>query len=797
MTQRIYENIPVVALRGLVVLPGELLHFDAGREKSVNALHEAMRRDDLIFLSAQRDARKAEVTPEDIFETGTLCKLRQMLTLPGDSNRVFVEGLCRATAASIADGGSFMTADITCLEDKDHDPAEAEALHRRLSSALAEYATMSTRMNSDALASIEGKKIPGPYADAVANAVMQKASERQPFLEESDPVERMKRVLRFMGKEIEILRADRRIAKEVQAQLDKNQKEYYLREQIKAIRKELGDTQATEVEAMREQLDKKDMPQEIREKVEREIERYGDLPAGSHEQPPLRTYIECMLELPWKEETEDNTDLANAKAVLEADHYGLSKVKERILEYLAVANLTGKVNGQILCFVGPPGVGKTSVSASIARALGRKFVRMSLGGIRDEAEIRGHRRTYIGAMPGRVISAMRQAGTVNPVILFDEIDKLAADCHGDPSAAMLEVLDSAQNFAFRDHFLETPYDLSKVFFITTANDASAIPAPLLDRMEVIEVPSYLDTEKVQIAKGYLLPKQMEKHGLKRSMLTLPEELLPKIIREYTAEAGVRQLERTLGAICRKAACEIGEGKQRVRMTRSRLVDYLGQPKRRDRAASRPDAVGVANGLAWTSVGGELLEVEVAAMPGSGKVEMTGRLGDVMQESVRAAMTFVRANGHMLGIGNAAFKDMDLHVHVPEGAVPKDGPSAGITMATAIASALSGIPVKADLAMTGEISLRGNVLAIGGLREKLLAAVRNGITRVVIPLENKGDMDDVPQEVKDALHITYVKNAMEVLHVALTHMPAPKEPYSPVASHQPAARGGMVMRNTGR
>ena len=797
MTQRIYENIPVVALRGLVVLPGELLHFDAGREKSVNALREAMRRDDLIFLSAQRDARKAEITPEDIFETGTLCKLRQMLTLPGDSNRVFVEGLCRATAVSIADGDAFMTADIACLEDKDHDPAEAEALHRRLSSALAEYATMSTRMNSDALASIESKKIPGPYADAVANAIMQKASERQPFLEESDPVERMKWVLRFMGKEIEILRADRRIAKEVQTQLDKNQKEYYLREQIKAIRKELGDTQATEVEAMRERLEKKDMPPEIREKVEREIERYGDLPAGSHEQPPLRTYIECMLELPWKEETEDNTDLANARAVLEADHYGLTKVKERILDYLAVANLTGKVNGQILCFVGPPGVGKTSVSASIARALGRKFVRMSLGGIRDEAEIRGHRRTYIGAMPGRVISAMRQAGTINPVILFDEIDKLAADCHGDPSAAMLEVLDSAQNFAFRDHFLETPYDLSKVFFITTANDASAIPAPLLDRMEVIEVPSYLDTEKVQIAKGYLLPKQMEKHGLKRSMLSLPEELLPKIIREYTAEAGVRQLERTLGAICRKAACEIGEGKQRIRMTRTRLVEYLGQPKRRDRAAARPDAVGVANGLAWTSVGGELLEVEVAAMPGSGKVEMTGRLGDVMQESVRAAMTFVRAHGHMLGIGNTVFKDMDIHVHVPEGAVPKDGPSAGITMATAIASALSGIPVKADLAMTGEISLRGNVLAIGGLREKLLAAVRNGITQVVIPLENKGDLDDVPQEVKDALHIIYVKNAMEVLHAALTHMPAPKDSYTPVASHPAAAQGSMVMRDTDR
>lgn len=795
MAQRIYENIPVVALRGLVVLPGELLHFDAGRDKSVNALNEALRRDDMVFLSAQHDARKADITTDDIFEIGMLCKLRQMLSLPGDSSRVFVEGVCRAVAVSITDGEYYMVADVACLEDAQYDKAMAEALRRRLSRDLADYATLSPRMTSDALATIEGKTEPGVYADAVANAVMQKAADRQAFLEEVDPVRRLKMALRHLKGEIEILKADRRIAKEVQAQVDKNQKEYYLREQIKAIRKELGDTYASEADTLRERLAAKDMPDAVREKVAREIDRFADLPAGSHEQPPIRNYIECMLDLPWCEQSEDNTSLSNAREVLEADHFGLPKVKQRILEYLAVANLTGKCNGQIICFVGPPGVGKTSVCESIARALGRKFVRMSLGGIRDEAEIRGHRRTYIGAMPGRIITAMRQAGVVNPVILFDEIDKLVADGHGDPSSAMLEVLDSAQNFAFRDHYLETPYDLSKVLFLTTANDRSAIPAPLLDRLEVIEVPSYLDTEKIEIAKRHLIPKQMRKHGLKRGMLTIPEALLPAIIRGYTSEAGVRELERTIGALCRKAACEIGEGKQRVRLTRARLVEYLGQPKYRDRAARRPDAVGVANGMAWTRAGGELLEIEVAVVPGTGQVQMTGRLGDVMQESVRAAITFVRAHADALGIAQEAFRENDIHLHVPEGAVPKDGPSAGITMATAIASALSGVPVRSNVAMTGEISLRGSVLPIGGLREKLLAAVRGGISVAIIPAENRRDMDEVPVEVKDALRIEYVEDAMAALRAALTRLPGPRAYTSIRKGEQPpAAQGGLMMRD---
>ena len=796
MTQRVYENIPVVALRGLVVLPGELLHFDAGRDKSVNALNEAMRRDDMVFLSAQRDPRKAEITPEDIFEIGMLCKLRQVLSLPGDSSRVFVEGVCRAVAASITDGENYMVADVAYLEDTEYDPAVAEALRRRVSRSLDEYASLSPRMNSDVLSTIEAKVGPGAYADAVANAAMQKAEDRQPLLEEGDPVRRLKMVLRHIKGEIEILRADRRIAKEVQAQVDKNQKDYYLREQIKAIRKELGDTQTSEADEMRERLAAKDMPDDVRDKITREIDRFADLPVGSHEQPSTRNYVECMLDLPWHEKSQDNTELANARAVLEHDHYGLPKVKQRILEYLAVAKLTGSLNGQVICFVGPPGVGKTSVSESIARALGRKFVRMSLGGIRDEAEIRGHRRTYIGAMPGRVIAAMRQAGVVNPVILFDEIDKLAKDIHGDPAAAMLEVLDSAQNFAFRDHFLETPYDLSNVLFLTTANDRSAIPGPLLDRLEVIEVPSYLDTEKAEIAKRHLIPKQMEKHGLKKSMLTIPDELLPAIIRGYTSESGVRELERAIGAICRKAACEVGEGKQRVRLTRARLVEYLGQPKHRDHAARRLDAVGVANGMAWTRAGGELLEIEVAAVPGSGQVQMTGRLGDVMQESVRAAMTFVRANAWTLGIDISDFKEKDIHLHVPEGAVPKDGPSAGITMATAIASALCGRPVRADVAMTGEISLRGSVLPIGGLREKLLAAVRGGISVAVIPAENRRDLDEVPAEVKQALRIEYVEDAMDALKVAIANLPTKSGTYP--AIHQgeqaPAAQGGLMMRD---
>ncbi len=772
--EQVYESIPVVALRGLVVLPGELLHFDAGREKSVAALNKAVESGGLVFLSAQRDARKSDIGPEDIHEIGTLCTLRQVLAMSGNSVRVFAEGKERAVAVSITEGEHYFEADIACLPDGEVSNAELEALRRRLDKLFHEYASLSSRINSDVMISVESRGTTGEYADAIANAALPKAEQRQAILEVRDPAQRMRLVLGYLADEIEILKADKRIARKVQKQVDQNQKEYYLREQIKAIRSELGETSQSEADLWRQQMVKKSLPENIREKLSKEIDRYADLPAGSHEQPPARNYIECVLALPWVEQGEDNLDLAHARGILERDHYGLAKVKQRIVEYIAVGKLTGKINGQILCFVGPPGVGKTSIAASIAEALNRKFVRMSLGGIRDEAEIRGHRRTYIGAMPGRIIAAMRQAGEVNPVILFDEIDKLASDYRGDPAAAMLEVLDGAQNFAFRDHFLELPYDLSKVMFLTTANDKSAIPQPLLDRMEVIEVPSYLETEKVQIAKRHLLPKQMEKHGLKKSMLTVPDDMFLPLIRGYTAEAGVRELERVLGAVCRKAACEIGDGKAKVRLTHARMVEYMGRPQRPEEKRRKEDLVGVANGLAWTSVGGEMLEIEVQVVPGVGQVQLTGKLGDVMQESAKAALTFVRANAHLLGIAEDKFKNFDMHLHVPEGAVPKDGPSAGITMATAVASALTEIPVHAGVCMTGEISLRGRVLPIGGLREKLLAAVRGGMKIAVVPEANRKDMEEVPEEVKSALQIIYVSDALSALKAALLYMPNAKK-----------------------
>ncbi len=766
-----YESIPTVALRGLVVLPGQMLRFDVGRPKSVHALNRAMDEEGLIFVSAQKDPKTYDVEPDGIYETGTLCALRQVLPTPGESARVSVEGISRAIITHIEDGDEGFSADIEIMEDGEYDPAEAEALRRRVDDKLKECAQLNPKLDPNILIGIEAKLMPGEFADAAADVVLKRPEQRQEILEGKDPSERMKRLLGHLEIETDILKADMRIAAEVKYQMDKSQREYYYREQIKAIRKELGESTETEADEFRARLDQKQMPDNIRAVIEREIQRYGDLPAGSHEAPSARNYIECMLDLPWSEESADNMELDHARKTLDAAHYGMEKVKERIIEYMAVARLTGKVNGQVICFVGPPGVGKTSIARSIADALGRKFVRMSLGGIRDEAEIRGHRRTYIGAMPGRVISAMRQAGVMNPVILFDEIDKLAGDYHGDPAAAMLEVLDSAQNFAFRDHFIEVPYDLSKVMFLTTANDKSTIPAPLLDRMEVIEVPGYIETEKTEIAKRHLLPKQMEKNGLEKNMLSIPDGLYPDIIRGYTAESGVRGLERALGKVCRKAACEIGDGKaKRIRLTRAKMDEYLGKPANKPYAVAHKDEVGLANGLAWTNAGGDTLEIEVQTVPGSGKLELTGKLGEVMQESAKAALTFVRANAGKLGIDEADLKEKDLHLHVPEGAVPKDGPSAGVTMAVAMASALSGIPVRGSVAMTGEITLRGRVLPIGGLREKLLAAVRAGMTEVIIPEENRRDLEDVPDEIKDALELHFASDAMIVMENALSYMP---------------------------
>ncbi|MBQ3108503.1 MAG: endopeptidase La [Clostridia bacterium] len=761
-----YEKLPVVALRGLAVLPGEILHFDAGRPKTIAAVQTAVEQDSLVFLTSQLDPRQNEIKREDINTIGTVCRVRQVLKLPGDSIRVLAEGICRAEAGEFIAIEPYFEAFVQRITADPHDPVMGEALRRRLSEAFREYASISNRINADTILNIEDLAADGEYADAVAEQIIKKVEEKQLILECIQVTDRLAKVLELVSHELEILRVDKRIALMVRKQVDKNQKDYYLREQIKAIHQELGDTQGSAAEEYRKQMEGKTFPENVKTKLTREIDRLEDLPAGSHETPVAESYIECVLELPWSERTEDNLDLNNARKILDDDHYGLTKVKERVLESLAVAKLTDKVSGQILCFAGPPGVGKTSICASIAAAMGRKFVRMSLGGVRDEAEIRGHRRTYIGAQPGRILSAMRQAGTVNPMILFDEIDKMASDYQCDPAAAMLEVLDSAQNFAFRDHFLELPYDLSEVMFVTTANDLGNIPKPLRDRMEIIEVDGYIEDEKVQIAQRHLVKKQMEKHGLKRGMLTLSEAQIRTIISGYTAEAGVRELERCIASVCRKAACEIADGAAKVRMNRQKLIEYLGQPKIRHDAAEQKPQVGVVNGLAWTAAGGEMLNVEAGIMPGTGKLELTGHLGEVMQESAKAALTYVRAHADEFGLAPDFYSKHDIHIHVPEGATPKDGPSAGVTMVTALVSAYTGRPVRPTVAMTGEVTLRGRVLPIGGLREKLLAAVRAGIQTVIIPAENRKDMEKVPESVKSALKVVYAAEVGTVLKTAL-------------------------------
>lgn len=769
----IHENLPVVPLRGLVVLPGEMLHFDAGRTCSVQALESASVRECPVFISSQMDVQKNEVSAEDIYAIGTICRVKQVLCLPGDSMRVLVEGQIRAKVIHSSRENEILFADVREIESVPCEEVMAEAMRRRMQKALVEYAKLSAKFAREAIDILSKIEDYGAYTDAVANIVLAKTEQRQAILEETDVEERMKLMLRLLAEENEIKRMDARINEQIKKQIDKNQKEYYLNEQIKAIRRELGRDDASEADEYRERLSKKQMPEEVRKRVEKEISRMEDLPGGAHEGPMTRNYIECLLDLPWVEESRDNLDLRHARELLDADHYGMEKVKDRIIEYIAVSARTKEPGGQILCLVGPPGVGKTSICEAIAKALERKFVRMSLGGIHDEAEIRGHRRTYIGAMPGRVIAAMRQADTVNPVILFDEIDKLSGDYHGDPAAAMLEVLDSAQNFAFRDHFLEIPYDLSRVMFLTTANSRETIPEPLLDRMEIIEVPSYLETEKIEIAKRHLLPRQMKKHGLKKSELSFPDDIYGELIRGYTAEAGVRELERQIAAICRKALCELEGEKKRIRLSKQKLSAYLGQPKFDRPLAERENIVGVVTGLAWTSVGGVTLEVECECVPGSGQVYTTGSLGDVMQESARAALTYVRSHADTLGIDASFIKENDIHIHVPEGAVPKDGPSAGVTIMTAIVSCLTGIPVNAGVAMTGEITLRGRVLPIGGLREKLLAALRAGARVVVIPEKNRKDLEEVPREIVDALRIVYANDAVTVLQTALSEMPKPR------------------------
>ena len=767
------QLFPLIPLRGLMVFPHMVLHFDVGRQRSISALEQAMMEDQLVFLVAQKDGEVDEPGMEDMCRVGTVALVKQVLNMPGDSIRVLVEGKQRAILHALTQEDPCFMAEVVMQDQKMLPTAETEALVRTTHELFEEYARTSMRVSGETLRSVRDVDKADQLADIIAANVLTRVEDRQAILEEIDVVQRLETLCGILSRETELAHIEKQVQSRLKKQIDKNQKDYYLREQIKAIQEELGDKDATDVEDLRRKLDATPLNDEAREKVKRELDRLSRMAPGTPEIGVSRTYVEWILDLPWGKETTDNLDLKRAVRILNEDHYAMEKVKERVIEHLAVRRMKemhteGRaMKGPILCFVGPPGVGKTSIVRGIARAMGRKFVQMSLGGVRDEAEIRGHRRTYIGAIPGRIIASLKQAGTMNPVFLFDEIDKMSHDFRGDPASAMLEVLDAEQNFAFRDHYLELPVDLSRVMFITTANSKDTIPAPLLDRMEIIEVPSYTEEEKLHIAKKHLLVKQIKEHGLPEKSVKISDAAMKRIIEGYTREAGVRTLSRTIGKVVRKAAVEMLQTDAEVISVTPQVVEkYLGAVKfLRDMPEKKPQ-VGVVNGLAYTAVGGEMLAVECSVMPGSGQVQLTGQLGDVMKESAQAARSWVRAHAAEYGIAEDFHKNLDIHIHVPEGAVPKDGPSAGVTMTTALVSALSGRPVDQTVAMTGEITLRGRVLPIGGVKEKLLAAYRAGVQTILLPKENKKDLEDVPMHVLSRFRILLVENAEDVLKVAL-------------------------------
>jgi len=767
----------MLPLRGLTIFPYMVLHFDVGRSRSIAALEEAMVNDQEIFLVTQKDIKIDDPEIEDIYEVGTISKIKQLLKLPGDTIRVLVEGLERGKILEYTKEEPYFEVILSTPihYDKAALELQIEAVSRNVLSSFEDYVKLSNKISPETLLTVNNLEDPDRLADIIAANVLVRIEDKQKILEAFHPVERLEILYDILIREIEILEIENKINLRVKKQIDKVQREYYLREQMKAIQKELGESDgiAGEIEEYQEKIEKANLPEEANEKAERELNRLSKMGPGSAEGSVIRTYLDWILDLPWNVETEDSLDLKNAARVLDEDHYGLEKVKERVIEYLAVRQLTKNMKGPILCFVGPPGVGKTSIAKSIARSLNRKFVRMSVGGMRDEAEIRGHRRTYVGAIPGRIISSIKQAGSKNPVFLLDEIDKMSSDFRGDPASALLEVLDAEQNFAFRDHYLELPFDLSKVMFLTTANTLDTIPRPLLDRMEVIQISGYTEEEKRNIASKYLIPKQMKEHGLPEKSLTLSNATISDIINYFTREAGVRNLERQIAAVCRKAARRILEtGKSNVRVTGNNLRKYLGAPRFHYDKAEENQEIGVVTGLAWTSVGGDTLSIEVTSMPGTGKLVLTGQLGDIMKESARAGFSYIRSRAKELGLEENFHEKMDIHIHIPEGAIPKDGPSAGITMTTAVISALTEIPVRGKVAMTGEITLRGRILTIGGLKEKILAAHRAGIKKVLIPEENKRDLDEIPDNVKKKIEIVPVQTMDEVLSHALVRMPEP-------------------------
>ena len=796
--QRKQTRIPLLPLRGLLVYPSMVLHLDVGRDKSIRALEKAMLDEQLIMLSSQSEMTIEEPSEEDIYPIGTMAKVRQMLKLPNNTIRVLVEGISRAEIISYADNEDFFEVDVVELKEVIPGSSEVEALMRTALQYFENYIQLSKKISPETLSAVSDITEPGRLADVISSHMPFKIKDKQEILETIEVVARLEKLLSFLTSEREVLELERKISQRVKKQMEKTQKEYYLREQMKAIQKELGDKEgrAAEIEEMRKQSADLELPEKVREKVNKEIERLEKMSANSAEGAVIRTYIEWLMTLPWNKESEDTFDIPNAELILNEDHYGLEKVKERVLEYLAVQKLIKKLKGPILCLVGPPGVGKTSLARSVARSLNRQFVRISLGGVRDEAEIRGHRRTYVGAMPGRIIQGMKTANTSNPVILLDEIDKMSMDFRGDPSSALLEVLDPEQNNTFSDHYVELPFDLSKVMFITTANVASNIPRPLLDRMEMIHIPGYTELEKLQIANKYLLPKQRTDHGLEEHQLLIEDNEMMQIIRQYTREAGVRNLEQRIAAVCRKTAKLVVTGNDgALRLTPELLKDYLGIARFRDRQAEEEDQIGAVTGLAWTEFGGDTLVIEVSVVPGKGKLTLTGKLGDVMKESAQAALSYIRSRVQKFHIDPEFHEKNDIHIHIPEGAIPKDGPSAGITMATALVSALTGTAVSKDVAMTGEITLRGRVLPIGGLKEKSLAAHRVGIKRILLPQDNEKDMEDIPETIRGELQFVLVSHMDQVLDEALiSPIPQTKSEMLPVfvmeqpVSEPPVERG---------
>ena len=763
---------PCIALRGVSIFPNTVAHFDIGREKSIRALEKAMSKDKLLFVSTQKDENVLIPTFDDVYGIGTLVKIKQMLKIQGDAVRVLVEGLHRGAIDEVISEEDYMSCTIETIEEElfeEDFTTEDKAAMRILHEGFVKYVALSSHVNDDIVDKVVASGNPLIIVDKIASEMLISCSRKQTILEELNFSLRIQKLAAIVAEENEIALVEKVLAKKVKESVDQNQKEYYLREKMKAIQEELGVNEDAGAEAAEwlKDLENLHLVEKTEEKVKKEINKFSKMMASSAEAAVVRNYVETILALPWNKASKVNVNLKKAEKILNEDHYGMEKVKERVLEYLAVVHLSKAIKGPILCLVGPPGVGKTSIARSIARASSREFVRMSLGGVRDEAEIRGHRRTYIGAIPGRVVSCLKDAGTNNPVFLFDEVDKIGADFKGDPASALLEVLDPEQNNTFTDHFLEVPFDLSKVMFITTANSIDTIPRPLLDRMEVVEVPGYTEEEKVKIAQKYLIPKKVKEHGLKKENIKISEKALRDVINYYTRESGVRNLEREIANLCRKTARKIVTGKAKsYSITQGNLEKYLGKHRFHYDMVEGENQVGVTTGMAWTAVGGDTLQIETTAVAGTGKLVLTGQLGDVMQESAKAGISYIRSVADKLGIEEDFYKKYDLHVHVPEGAVPKDGPSAGVTMCTAVISTLTGIPVKRDVAMTGEITLRGKVLPVGGIREKVLAAHRAGIKKILLPKANEPDIDDIPMAVRKQLTFVLLDDVNQALEEAL-------------------------------